>query len=64
MDREEKIQKISEEIQKKINQLKQLNCQMDAGIFGIGIIDMNLSNNDIDDNSDVVFRFDTSIYKK
>lgn len=56
--REEKIEKIHQSIQKKIDQLKKLNCRLDSGYGGIGIVDDNT------EESDFIHHFDTSNPKR
>jgi len=60
MKRAEKIEHIGNKIQSLINKLKDMDCSIDGYIGGIGVVDYKLSNDNINDNSDIVFTFDTS----
>ena len=62
MTRDKKIEKLANEIQLKINELKKLNCSLSGYIGGLGVVDYNIETDGEDDNSDIIYTFDTAFH--
>lgn len=69
MDREQKIQSLAKQIQKRIDQLKELNCSIDSSYNTIGVFDDEIeptlisrygATDNIDYSEQIVFAFDTA----